>query len=188
MSARGKIAGDFGHRPMKRAQLERLSIRTALAIGFCVTLGLWLYTGYAFTQRIDTVQREAAEVASRYTRSQELLSTVRAQGLLNSLRMRDALMDPQPEVLAQSIEQIAASHRVVLMALADYEPVMGSGAESNQIARLKNEAEQFHATSTAMLAEAAGKNAAQIRAVLNRDIIPRREAALGISEEIQAIN
>ena len=173
---------------MKRAQIERLSIRTALAIGFCVTLGFWLYTGYAFTQRIDTVQREAAEVASRYTRAQDLLSTVRAQVLLNSLRMRDALMDPQPQVLAQSIEQIAASHRVVLMALADYEPVMGSSAESQQIARLKNEAEQFHSTSTAMLAEAAGKNAAQIRAVLNRDIIPRREAALGISEEIQAIN
>ncbi|HET9705665.1 MAG TPA: hypothetical protein VFP85_16610, partial [Vicinamibacterales bacterium] len=63
---------------MKRAQIERLSIRTALAIGFCVTLGLWLYTGYAFTQRIDIVQREATDVAARYTRAQELLSTVRA--------------------------------------------------------------------------------------------------------------
>ena len=173
---------------MKRAQIERLSIRTALAIGFCVTLGLWLYTGYAFTQRIDTLQREAAEVASRYTRAQELLSTVRAQVLLSSVRVRDALLDPRPEVLSQSGEQIDSAHRIVTMALADYEPVMGSAVEGNQLERLRREAEQFHATSAAVLADAAGKNQAQIRQILNRDIVPRREAALAISEEIQAIN
>jgi signal transduction histidine kinase len=173
---------------MKRAQIERLSIRTALAIGFCVTLGLWLFTGYAFTQRIDTVQREAADVAARYTRAQELLSTVRAQVLLSSVRVRDALLDPQPEVLSQSREQIDSAHRIVSMALADYEPVMGSVVEGNQIERLRREVEQFHTTSAAVLADAAGKNPAQIRAILNRDIVPRREAALTISEEIQAIN
>lgn len=35
---------------MTRALLERLSTRTILVFGFIVTLGLWLYTGYAFTQ------------------------------------------------------------------------------------------------------------------------------------------
>ena len=173
---------------MKRAQIERLSIRTALAIGFCVTLGLWLYTGYAFTQRIDIVQREAADVAARYTRAQELLSTVRAQVLLSSVRVRDGLLDPRPDVLLQSREQIEASHRIVNMALADYEPVMGLAVEGNQIERLRNEVEQFHATSAAVLGDAAGKNAAQIREILNRNIVPRREAALAISEDIQAIN
>lgn len=173
---------------MKRAQIERLSIRTALAIGFCVTLGLWLYTGYAFTQRIDIVQREATDVAARYTRAQELLSTVRAQVLLSSVRVRDGLLDPRPDVLLQSREQIEASHRIVNMALADYEPVLGPGVEGNQIERLRNEVEQFHSTSAAVLADAAGKNAAQIREILNRNIVPRREAALAISEDIQAIN
>jgi len=49
---------------MKRVQIERLSVRTALAIGFCVTLGLWLYTGYAFTQRIT-----AGPCKARFPRS-----------------------------------------------------------------------------------------------------------------------
>jgi signal transduction histidine kinase len=173
---------------MKRAQIERLSIRTALAIGFCVTLGLWLYTGYAFTRRIDTVQRQAADVASRYTRAQELLSTVRAQVLLSSVRVRDALLDPQPEALLQHREQVDAAHRIVRMALADYEPVIGSSAEGAQIDRLRSEVDELHATSSMVLADAAGKNAAQIREILNRNIVPRREAALAISEEIQAIN
>ena len=173
---------------MKRAQIERLSIRTALAIGFCVTLGLWLYTGYTFTKRIETVESAAADVSSRYTRAQELLSTVRAQVLLSSVRVRDALLDPQPDLLRQHREQVDAAHRIVRMALADYEPVIGSSAEGAQIDRLRREVDELHATSTAVLADAAGKNAAQIREVLNRHIVPRRQAALAISEDIQAIN
>ena len=173
---------------MKRAQIERLSIRTALAIGFCVTLGLWLYTGYAFTQRIDTVQREATEVAARYTRAQELLSTVRAQVLLSSVRVRDALLDTDPSGLARHREQVEASHRLILMALTDYEPVIGPGRDADQIERLKREVEQFHVTSLDVLADAFGRSPAAIREVLNRHIVPRREAALAISEEVQALN
>ena len=172
---------------MKGVQLERLSIRTALAIGFCVTLGLWLYTGYAFTQRIDTLQREAAEVAARYTRAQELLSTVRAQVLLSSVRVRDALLDPQPEALGQNREQVDSAYRIVRMALADYEPVLGSVA-GEQFQQLQDEVEQLHESSIAVLENAAGKSPLQIRDILNRNIVPRREAALAISEEIQAIN
>ena len=173
---------------MKGIQLERLSMRTALAIGFGVTLGLWLYTGYSFTQRIDTLQREAAEGAARYTRAQDLLSTVRAQVLLSSVRVRDALLDPQPDALRQYREQVDSAYRIVRMALADYEPVIGSGGESEQFRRLASAVEQLHLSSTAVLDDAAGKNPSQIRDILNRNIVPRREAALAISEEVQAIN
>lgn len=181
------IAG-FPGKQMKGIQLERLSMRTALAIGFGVTLGLWLYTGYSFTQRIDTLQREAAEVAARYTRAQELLSTVRAQVLLSSVRVRDALLDPQPDALRQYREQVDSAYRIVRMALTDYEPVIASGGETEQFRRLQAEIEHLHVTSTAVLDDAAGKNPTQIREILNRNIVPRREAALAISEEVQAIN
>ena len=173
---------------MMHAQVERLSVRIALAIGFCVTLGLWLYTGYTFTQRIESVQRDAAEVASRYTRAQGLLSTVRAQVLLSSVRVRDALLNPQPDAISADREQIEASYKLILMALADYEPVMRSSVESDQIATLQREVERFHTTSMSVLADAASRSPAAIRDVLNRHIVPRREAALAISEEIQSLN
>ena len=114
---------------MKRAQLERLSVRIALAIGFCVTLGLWLYTGYAFTQRINSVRQDAADVTTRYLRAQELLSTVRAQVLLSSVRVRDALLNPDRDALDDYRRQIDASFNILTMALTDYEPVMGSKIE-----------------------------------------------------------
>jgi signal transduction histidine kinase len=172
---------------MKQAQLERVSVRTALAFGFCVTLGLWLYTGYAFTRRIDLVQREASAVAARYTRAQELLSTVRAQVLLSSVRVRDALLNPEPRTIAENREQVDASYRVVMMALTDYEPVIQTGS-SERIDRLREEVDQFHRTSLAVLADAAGRSPAAIREILNRNIVPRREAALAISDEIQTLN
>ena len=173
---------------MNRPEIERLSVRTVLAIGFAVTLGLWLYTGYAFTQRIEAVRHEAAEVASRYTRAQELLSTVRAQVLLSSVRVRDALLNPEPAAVRDYRNQIEASSRVIAMALADYEPVIGSGVESDQIQRLRAEVEQFHVSSSGVLAEAAGQSPAAVREILNRRLVPRREAALLISAEIQVLN
>ena len=173
---------------MRRAQLERLSIRTALAIGFCVTLGLWLYTGYAFTQRIDTVQHNAADVTARYTRAQELLSTVRSQVLLSSVRVRDALLNPQPASLAENRRLVETSYRIITMALADYEPVMGSSRESDPINRLLREVEQFHMTSINVITEAGSGGSVPVQDVLNKHIVPRREAALAISEDIQSLN
>jgi len=175
-------------RVVNRVQIERVSVRAALALGFCVTLGLWLYTGFAFTRRIDTVQRQAADVAGRYTRAQELLSTVRAQVLISSVRVRDALLNPEPTALAGYRQQIEASYRLITATLADYEPVLGSGTEDDQIRRLRAEVDQFHQTSMAVLADAAGPSPASVRDVLNRHIGPRREAALAISEEIQSLN
>ena len=90
--------------------LERLSFRAALAIGFGATLGLWLYTGYAFDQRNARVRTAADEVSSRYTRAQELLSTVRAQVLLTAVTVRDALLDPDaPKTIDSYREQLLAA-------------------------------------------------------------------------------
>ncbi len=171
---------------MKRIHLERMSVRAALAVGFCVTLGLWLYTGYAFTRRIEAVQRDAVEVAARYTRAQELLSTVRAQVLLSSVRVRDALLNPEPGSMNGYREEIETAHRIVKMALADYEPVIAQSGD--HVSRLLYEVDQFHETSMNVLSDAAGRNSAAVRDLLNRHIVPRREAALAISEEIQTLN
>jgi signal transduction histidine kinase len=173
---------------MKQSQIERVSARTALAVGFCVTLGFWLYTGFSFTRRVESIQRDATEVASRYTRAQELLSTVRTQVLLSSVRVRDGLLNPDPPALMERRAQVESAYRVINMAIADYEPVIGGPSSGNDVARLSHEIDQFHITSLNVLAEAGTTRPEQVRDVLNRHIAPRREAALAISEEIQTLN
>jgi signal transduction histidine kinase len=173
---------------MKRAERERISVRIALAVGFIGTLGLWLYTNYAFTRRIEMVQRDAAQVAARYSNAQELLSTVRSQVMLSSVRVRDALLDPTPEALQDCREQLVTSSHLITMALADYQPVLATASDSGAITRLSNEVAQFHERSMQVLLDASGRTPAQVRDVLSRDIGRHREAAVSISEEIQAIN
>ena len=168
--------------------LERLSFRAALAIGFGVTVGLWLYTGYSFDQRISRVRRDADEVTARYTRAQELLSTVRAQVLLSAVTVRDALLDSSSNTLETYREQLLASYRVITMALTDYEPVIGSAEETLRVSTLRGEIDRFQETSMDVLTNASGRTPADVRQLLNQRIGPRREAALSISEEIQTLN
>ena len=173
---------------MLRPDFERNSVRVALAVGFCVTLGLWLYTGYDFRNRIETVQRDAASISARYTSAQESLSTVRAHVLLTAVRVRDALLDATPAALADASKQIEESSRLIDTALDAYEPVFAPNPDDDQIARLKDEASQFHAMSVRVIAGASGPGRLPIREVLNQNLMPRREAALAISDEIQRLN
>jgi signal transduction histidine kinase len=173
---------------MRSAHLERLSFRAALALGFCVTLGLWLYTGYAFTARIEKLRRDAGDAAARYTRAQELLSTVRAQVLLSSIRVRDALLDPDPQALIQYRHDIETASRAIDDALTAYEPVLRADDENARIQSLRDEAERFHSTSMNVLDDAVGRDPRAVREVLNAHVIPRREAALAISEQIGRLN
>lgn len=172
----------------RRAPLERLSIRAALAFGIAVTLGLWLFTSYTFTRHIDDVQKQAAVVASRYMRAQDLLSTVRTQVLVGSVRVRDALLNPDPASLTDYRQQLEAIHLVINKALDAYEPVLDTAPGQDQVRNLRAEVGQFHRTSLAVLAETGAASNAMVRDLLNRRIIPRREAAVKISEDIQSLN
>lgn len=172
---------------MANPRLESGSFRAALALGFCVTLGLWLYTGYAFTRRIENVRDQAEQVATRYNRAQESLSTVRAQVLLSSIRARDALLEPNPVALEQHSNAIVESAAMIEGLLRDY-PELGVENEAERIQSLRAEIRRFHETSLQIIAEAVGRSPQQIRDVLNALLVPRREAALAISEQTARLN
>ena len=86
---------------------EGLTLKAALLLGFGLTLGLWVFTGYDIASRLNAMQQEATLVTARYTRAQELLSTVRAQVLLGSVYVRDALLDPDPDREREIFQLIA---------------------------------------------------------------------------------
>lgn len=172
---------------MRSARIERASFRAALALGFCVTLGLWLYTDYTFTQRIETVRNQAEQVAARYNRVQEMLSTVRSQVLLSSIRARDALLDPDAASLTRHRMSIEESASMVRSLLRDY-PELGVPDERERITKLRDEVERFHETSLQIVTDGVGRSPREVREVLNAVLVPRREAALAISEETTRLN
>jgi len=174
-------------RRMKTRPIEGPTIRAALLIGFGLTLGLWFFAGYQVTRRMTDAQQEAARVNARYVQAQELLSGVRAQVLLESVQVRDALLDPGPYIAGAYEHQAEEAHRAIEAALAQYVPVLDTAAERAQLGRLRREIDKLHTASIQVLSADRSALTTDAWAHLRR-FMPQREAALRVSEEIQAIN
>jgi signal transduction histidine kinase len=171
-----------------REQPERPRLKIALLLGFGLTFGVWLFAGYYFTQRISDVEQRAAAINARYMQAQELLSTVRAQVLLESVYVRDALLDADPQTAEAYWARLEETYRAVDQALKAYVPVLESSDEAERVVRLRREIETFHRTMVQVLAGEPARSPREARIVLQTQVVPKRELAIRVSEEVQALN
>ena len=165
-----------------------LTIRAALFLGFGLTLGVWLFAGYYLTQRISEVEDRAAEINARFRRSQALLSTVRAQVLLESVYVRDALLDSDPTADGTYRRRIEETYRTIDRAMERYVPVMDSSAELERVVQLRREIANFHGAMMQVLGTDSSRPARDARTLLNNEVVTKREVAIRVSEEVQALN
>lgn len=173
---------------VRHGLLEGLTIKAALAIGFGLTFGLWLFAGYSFTRRMADVQREAAAINLRYMQAQELLSTVRTHVLLGSVYVRDALLDPDPRTADDYRRQLQDTYRSIDQVLRQYVPVLDSAAERERVGRLRREIDDFRTTLTEILASDTSRWPSEARMLLRTRIVPKREVVIRVSEEVQTLN
>jgi signal transduction histidine kinase len=164
-----------------------LTIKAALFLGFGLTVGIWLFAGYYFTKRIRDVENRSAAINARYMHAQDLLSTVRAQVLLESVFVRDALLDPDP-ALADYRRRFEATYGTITQALQQYVPVLDSAAERERVGRLQREIDDFRGTMLQVLATGSSGWPTQARALLRTEIVTKRELVIRVSEEVQALN
>ena len=183
ISRRWLVADDSAH-----SRFHGVTIRTALLLGFGLTFGVWLFAGYYFTRRISDVEQRAAAINTRYMQAQELLSTVRAQVLLESVYVRDALLDPDPSTADAYRRRIYETYRAVDQALERYVPILDSSDEVDRVLRLRREIDTFHQTMLRVLAGDALRSPRETRIVLQTQVVPQRELAIRVSEEVQALN
>jgi signal transduction histidine kinase len=171
-----------------RERSEGVTIRAALFLAFSLMLGLWLFSGYYFSTRVSEMEREATMINSRYMNAQELLSTVRAQMLLASVLVRDALLDPNPGSTADYRRQLDETFTSVTDALSRYVPVLEPSAEVEHVNRLRREIDEFHETLTDVLSSDSTRWPSEARVLLRSRIVPRREGVLRVSDEVQTLN
>jgi signal transduction histidine kinase len=164
------------------------SIRAALFLGFGLIVGVWLFAGYYFTRRIADVERQAAAINARYMHAQELLSTVRAQVLVGSVYVRDALLDPDPTTASASRRRLEESYQTVDQALQQYVPVLDTEGEREHVTRLRGEIGEFRRTMLDLLATDGQRSPAEARALLRARLVPKRELVIALSEQAQALN
>jgi signal transduction histidine kinase len=159
-----------------------------LFLGFGLTLGVWLFAGYYFTQRISEVEDRAAEINTRYRRAQALLSTVRAQVLLESVYVRDALLDPDPTAADAYRRRLEETYDTIDRALERYVPVLDSSDELDRVTQLRLEIGNFHHAMVQVLATDNTRWPTNARSLLNDQVVPKREVAIRVSEEVQSLN
>jgi len=173
---------------LHREPLKGLTIKAALLLGFGLTFGIWLLAGSYFSRRIGEVERDAVAINARYMQAQELLSTVRAQVLLGSVFVRDALLDPDPATAADYRQRLEETYRAVSQALQQYVPVLDSSAERERVGRLQLEIDDFRHTMLQVLETDSSRWPTEARTLLRTQIVPKRELVIRVSEEVQALN
>src|SRR5262245_30788656 len=164
------------------------TLRTAMLLGFGVTFGVWLFVGTYFAHRIAEVGRNSEAINARYTRSQELLSTMRAQVLLGSVYLRDALLDPDPRTATDYKRQIGEAYRLADEALQQYRPVVDSPEARERMVELRRELDEFHGTLSEILSTDSRGWVLNARTLLRDRIVPKRQVVIRLSEDVQALN
>ncbi|MGE3509419.1 MAG: sensor histidine kinase [Vicinamibacterales bacterium] len=155
--------------------------------GFGITLGLWLLVGYHVTAQLATAERDAASLSQRYVQAQERLSSVRAQVLVASVLVRDAVLDTTPRPATDYQREVEAAYRAIDHELSSYVPVLDSAAEGGRVQGLREDIDAFRRASLDTLAVDRRTWPGGARTLLQRSQ-PKREAVIAVSEEIQAIN
>jgi signal transduction histidine kinase len=168
--------------------IERLTIRSALALGFGLTLGIWVFAGYYFTGRVAAIQDDGTAINVRYMRAQELLTNIRSEVLLGSLSVRDALLDSGPEAMERSERQIVDTFGEVERAIAEYVPILDAPAEHERVEDLRREISGLRGHMEAVLVSQRENGPEQARALLNSRVVPQRQIVIRVSEEVQSLN
>jgi signal transduction histidine kinase len=164
-----------------------LTIKTALLLGFGLTLGLWIVTGYWLNQRFSDVESAAAAFNARYLRAQETLREVDNQVRLASVLLRDALLADEPGRTAVNRDALTATHKAAADALSQYAPVKDSAAERDGIARLRTELEAFR-LATLAISPSRGPAPLSSSRLLRERVVPQRETVLRLSSRVQTTN
>jgi signal transduction histidine kinase len=168
--------------------VDRLTIRSALALGFGLTLGIWVFAGYDFTGRVSKIQRDATDINVRYMRAQELLTNVRSEILLGSLSVRDAILDPGAGAMQRSERQIVDTFDEVDRALGEYVPIIDAPTEHERVERLRHELSALRAHMESVLVSQRDSGPEHARALLNSRVVPQRQIVIRVSEEVQSLN
>jgi signal transduction histidine kinase len=169
-------------------RLGAVSIRTALIIGFGLTVAVWVFAGLYFGGRISEVDARTAEVRERYVHAQRLLTTARTEVLLSSVHLRDALLDSDPAAAQATREAMATALTTATESLEEYVPILNSPVEQARVQSLLAEIQHLRQTMFEMLATDSSQWSEMAGPFLRGRLTPRRQAFMRVAEELGTLN
>jgi signal transduction histidine kinase len=181
-----------GNRPLLAsgdppAGLDRLSLRWLLVLGFGGVLLLLMVSGLVLTQRLAAATDRGAEIRQRFLGNNTRLSAISNRILESSVHLRDALLSPA--AAHDTPAALLANRDEIEQALDTYELRDSSNDEGDAWLDLERELRGFW-TAVAPFVEAIRNEPSVANASLRLDaeVIPKRQAIMGILDRIQALN
>ncbi len=173
---------------MRRAwsALTPPSVRAAVVVGFSLTLGIWVVTGYYFTKRITDLERQSAEINGRYLRAQELLTMARSQVLLATVYVRDAVLDRDASGTGSARHRVSEALDNADQAIGAYVPVWNAADERTRLDRLRADIAELRQEMLPALD--ANFDVGTTASLLRREIMVQRDSALEVANELQSLN
>ncbi len=165
------------------------SIGRLLLGGFVLIFALWLVSGFDLVRRLNDVEERQAALTTAFRRAERSLNAIQAQVLLGSVYLRDALLDLDRDSADDYHQRLEQSRADIEQALAQYRPVVQSETERASFRTLQAEVDDYWSSLLEpVLTWDATRKAVEARALLRRQVIPKRELIARISARIQELN
>jgi signal transduction histidine kinase len=163
-------------------------MRRVLQLGFAAIFVLWIVSAYELVRRVAEAETETTAITRRFTEGEELLFTVRAQVLLASVYARDAVVDAGPDAASLYRDRLLATRTQSEQAMLGYLPDVDSAVEREHWQQLETQLRDYWNSMSPVLTGQVLGTQADARAFLRREVMPKREAILHISEGIRILN
>lgn len=164
------------------------TIRNVLMLSFAVIFGLWFASTYSLVQRVSEAERQSAATMARHTTGEELLFVMRAQVLLSSVYIRDAVLDPSPDARSLYREQVQASRASLEEAMARYLPEVDSSIEREHWTEFQSELRNYWGSMSPLLSGEGIGTATEALAFVRRELLPKRDVIVRISDDLRVLN
>ena len=164
------------------------TIRTVLVLSFFAIFGLWVASTYALVRRVSEAERQSAATTARYTAGEELLFSMRAQVLMSSVYIRDAVLDPSPDGRASYGQQLRAARAGLEDAMARYGPEIDSPLERQHWTEFQAELQDYWDRMSPVLTGDGFAKGPDALAFVRREVLPKRDAIVRISDDLRDLN
>ncbi len=163
----------------------RLKTWLVAALGLGSLLVLLAFSMFAASRKAQEIYAELDQINSHYRQVDISLRRLRSDVNLSGIFVRDYLLDVAREHAPEYREQIAAFRRTNMATLAELKTLIG---RDDQIESLQSRLDEYWAAFDPLFDWTPAEKIVRSAAFLRREVVPRREAALTIAQEIEELN
>jgi signal transduction histidine kinase len=161
------------------------TIRGALAAGFALVLGVWVFAGYELIRSLITVEREMAVAIDAFAHGRDTLSSIRQNVLLGSLYVRDALIDSGRNARENYREELRTFRDEIDRRLDAYEA--RDDKEREYISELKTNLERYWESVEFVFAPNLPTLLPQSAKLLATEVVPQRDNIMRVLDDLREL-